>query len=358
MSEKKKSNVKYDDGVCDLTMDGCGSNCNKETCPAMAAGACRGCSSCDFGKTCPKGGCDACCVRCWRKHGQETLEMWIDDVGGLEFNTAKCIKPFCGELPFFIPQVRKTNWLVDHDACMLNIQRFVNKNNMRWFYKKKNFRDSYRLKPSAKTILTFSTEDDLIESIWTRQFTDWGDGKNFWQGLSDFGFSAAISVNYSCFSNHPRMEHALSLKRNILTAQRMAKVGIPVIMDLMWHSEIDFDRLVDWGIDNGMKWYNINCQTMKKASWALDVVFKSADRLFSKDPNARLLISGIIEPGRIKAIVERYGNKIALSNFGAFMHTSYHRYYDIEKKKWIRVEKPLPELWKQNIDMYEAMCKR
>lgn len=356
MASKKSSIEKYEDSVCELTMDGCGSACAKGLCSAMDVGACRGCTNCDFGNDgCPKGGCDYCWVRCWRKSGAETLDMWIEDVGGLSLDDVTCSKPFTGDLPFYIPQIKTTTWGVDHPAWMFNIQRFVNKNNMRWFYKKRDFRESHKILPDASTILSFCTEDDLIEAIWTRQFGDWGDGKNFWQGLGHFNFTAALSVNYSCFSNHPRMEHILNIKRNLLTAQRLAEAGIPVIMDLMWHSELDFDRLVSWGMKQGMKWYNINCQTMKKASWTIKLISKYADKLFDTAGDVKLLINGILEQSRVKKLVKRYGKqRISLCNFGVFMHTSYHRYYDLKQNKWIKVPTPLPDLWRQNLDLYQS----
>lgn len=353
MSNKKQS--KKTASVYEITIDGCGSNCTPETCAAMAAGACHGCTACDFGKECPRGGCDVCWVRCWRRSGADPLARWIEDVDGIGFEGARCVKPFDGDLPFFIPQVKDTTWGVKHSAYMLNIQRFVNKHNLRWFYKKRDFRHSYKMKAKTKVILSFCTEDDLLESIWTRQFQDWGGGKTFWQSLAEFGFDAAISVNYSCFANHPRMEHVLSLKRNLLAAQRLAEAGIPVIMDLMWHTELDFDRLVDWALENKMRWYNINCQTMKKASWAMDLIFKYADRLFEHVPDARLLINGILDIGRVEALVARYGERIALANFGAFMHTVYHRHYDIGQRKWVRIDKPLSDIWKINLGMYEGL---
>jgi len=356
MGRKKKSIEKYEDNVCDITMDGCGSACHKGLCAAMDADACRGCTNCDFkDEKCPKGGCDSCWVRCWRKSGKEDIGVWIDDVNGLTLKNVTCSKPFTGDLPFFIPQIKTTTWEVDNPAWALNIQRFVNKNNLRWFYKKRDFRESHKISKDSATILSFCTEDDLIEAIWTNQFRDWGNKKTFWENLADFKFDAAISVNYSCFSNHPRMEHILNLKRNLLTAQRMADAGIPVIMDLMWHSEIDFDRLVDWGISQNMHWYNMNCQTMKKASWAVKLITKYADKLFDRAGDVRLLINGVLAEDRIKVLVNRYGKKrISLCNFGAFMHTSYHRYYDIGTRKWIRSDSPLSELWKQTLDLYNS----
>jgi len=354
---RKKSAIdRYEDSVTEITMDGCGSACMPGLCPAMDAGACRGCTNCDFADTgCPKGGCNSCWVRCWRKSGKEDIAMWIEDINGLAFDNVVCSKPFDGELPFFIPQIKTTTWGVSHPAWLLNIQRFVNKNNLRWFYKKRDFRESHKINPDARSILTFCTEDDLIEAIWTNQFKNWGGKQNFWQNLAAFNFDAAISINYSCFSNHPRMEHVINLKRNLLSAQRMSKAGIPIILDLMWHSEMDFNRLVNWGISQKMKWYNINCQTMKKASWAVQLVMKYADRLFDMAGDVKLLINGILNEDRVRALVARYGKRrISLANFGAYMHTSYHRYYEPTTREWIRSDDPLSSLWQQTLGLYNS----
>jgi hypothetical protein len=356
MGKRRPSIERYNDAVCDITMDGCGSNCFEGMCPGMDAGACRGCTNCDFRDSgCPQGGCDTCWVRCWRRTGNEPLQLWLDDIDGLGFDNVSCSLPFNGDLPFFIPQIKTTTWGVSHPAWSLNIQRFVNKNNLRWFYKKRDFRESHSINSDAKTVLSFCTEDDLIEAIWTHQFKNWGNKKNFWQNLADFHFDAALSVNYSCFSNHPRMEHIINMKRNLLSAQRMAEVGIPVIMDLMWHSELDFDRLVQWGMRQNMRWYNMNCQTLKKASWALKLVMRYADRLFDTAGDVRLLINGILAEDRIKTLAERYGKqRISLCNFGAFMHTSYHRYFDHNTNTWLRSDAPLSELWAKTLSLYNS----
>jgi hypothetical protein len=354
---RKKTVERYEDRLCDLSIDGCGSACVPESCIASQHNACRGCTDCDFKDSgCKKkvNSCARCWVRCYRR---PDLNEWLKDIKGLDLDKPASYLPFTGDLPFFIPQVKNTTYGIYHPAYMLSIKRFLNPQNLRWFYKKSDFRKAYKISPDTKVLLVFYAEDDLIESIWTNQYNDWGGGKNFWDSLAEFKFDGVASVNYSCFANHPRMEHIINIKRNILTAERLSAAGIPVVLDIMWHSESDFDRLLAWGVEHGTKWYGINCQTLKKASWTLPLIYKYANKVLTADPNARIIINGIINYDRVVGIVKEFGNRVHICNFGAFLNVAHHNGYSIDNKKWLHSDKPLPDLWQETIQAYEDWGK-
>jgi hypothetical protein len=351
------SSRKYDDVVCDITMDGCGSSCTEDACDAMKGGACRGCSRCDFFNKCPeKSGkklqCGECYLRCSRR---ADVADWLKDIGGVELTKCDGFKAFDADLPFFVPQVKDTAYGVDHGAYLLSFQRFLHMHDdgMRWYYKKRNFRHSYKISPDAKVLLHFYAKDNLLELIWRLQDMDWGDGKNFWEHIAGYGFDGVVSVNYSCFSNQPRMEHVINIKRNIITAQQLSKVGVPVILDLMFHSDMDRDRLLVWGRDNGVKWYSMNCQTLKKAHWAVDLISTTVDEVLVAHPGAKVLLNGPFDRKRVTTLAKRFGDNIRVSNC-AFMKISMGLGYDARSNKWLASDDPKESLWRKTIDLYQS----
>lgn len=346
------SSRKFDNSIVELTMNGCGSFCTEELCVAKASGACRGCTNCDFFNKCPQDGCEHCYVRCGR---HTKLQMWLDDVEGLDLDMVKCLNVFNKKLPFFIPQIRDTSLGVEHDVYLISFSRFFRliNNDIKWLYrKKKTLKEAYQIPEKSKMILHFYAKDDLLEIIWRFQDMNWGEGKNLWDVFAEYGFDGAISVNYSCFANQPRMEHVINVKRNILSAQALSQAGIPVILDLMWHSDIDFMRLMKWGVENKINWFAMNFQTLRKGQWAEDLILSSLDKVFKVKPDAKVIANGISSEKRIKAVVKRFGNKVIISNFGAFLKAKSGMLYNEQEGKWVKTGLTKSELWKQTLNMY------
>jgi hypothetical protein len=346
----KLSNRRFDDQICDITMDGCGSFC--EFCPAKIAKTCRGCTRCEFFNNCPQEDCAKCHVRCGR---HSALDMWLNDVDGVLLDEVKCPTVYCGNLPSFVPQIRDTNFGVAHSAYLISFSRFLRLVNgdVKWLYrKKKTIKEAYGIRPEDSLILHFYAKDDLLELIWRFQDADWGEGKNIWQMFADYGFDAAISVNYSCFANQPRMEHILNVKRNILSAGALSKAGIPVIVDLMWHSDVDFDRIIQWGRENSVVWYALNFQTLRKGDWTRDLILSLLDKVFKAVPGACVLANGLTEPKRIKEIVGRFGSQVVISNYGAYIKSCACLVYVEKAKTWLNLGLEKAECWQRAVELY------
>jgi hypothetical protein len=282
--------------------------------------------------------------------------VWIKDVGGFSIDSVKCENVFNGELPVFIPQIKDSCFGVEHGAYLISFTRFLRilDGDVKWLYrKKKTIREAYKIPDKTKLILHFFAKDDLLEVIWRFQDKDWGGGKNIWQVFAEFGFDAVIPVNYSCFGNQPRMEHVLNVKRSILSAESLSKVGIPVIMDLMWHSDVDFDRLLAWGLSRNVQWYSMNFQTLRKGNWALPLIIELLEKVFMSNPNAKVIANGISDEKRIKAIWSKFGDKVVVSNFSAFVKSAQTGLvYDEKCKKWVKTGQDKVECWKKTVDMY------
>lgn len=344
--------------LCEMSMDGCRSACSPEGCEAAAAGYCRGCNYCDFGDPqgkCPAGGCEKCWVRCWRR---KDLDIWMQDIGGLDFNTEKCILPFVGDLPGCVPQIRDDVWNIEHPAYVIPIRRLMNLKKRTLGFRKKGLRYHWNIPASSKLILSFCARDDIIEDIWTRQFEAWDDeGHNFWETLKTYNFDAVLSLDYSCFVNYPRMDHLMAMKRNIITAGRLAEQGIPVILDVMAFCDEDFDRFVLWGREQGMQWYNINYQKTKKVPWVLDLISKKCARILELVPDAKIMVMGVGDAERTGILLNRFPGKLAISTSNLLMHSQYKRVYSEIDHRWIRLGVSCDEAFRRNLAIYNKLGK-
>lgn len=343
--------VKYDDFVYEVTFDGCGSYCH-EVCDAFKTGICQGCIRCDFADKCHGRGCSSCPTRCVRR---DDLQKWLEDVDGLELSTARCEKVFDDNLPFYVPQVKETTWGVQSGAFLYSLSRFLSvEKGVSWFYKKKDFRDAYRVCPGAKSVLHFYMRDTVLELIWSYQDGDWGGGRNFWEHLKDFGFDAVISPNFSCFANFPRMEHHINIKRNVYSASRLAGVGIPVILDLMWHSDGDLDRLLRWGIDNNIRWFAINFQTLRKSAWTMKLVMRSLDKILETVSGAKILVNGVLDYNRVRNLHARYGTSVSVSNC-AFVQVVSGFALNPASGKWEKSGREKEAVWHDVVSLYNDL---
>jgi len=340
--------------LCELSMDGCRSACTPEGCDAAAGGYCRGCNNCDHGDDkCPQGGCSNCGTRCWRRND---IEAWKKDIKGFSFDTEVCSLPFTGELPGCVPQIRDNVWGVSHPAYVIPIRRLMNLKNKTLGFRKHGLRHHWNIPEESKLILSFCARDDIIEYIWTRQFKAWDkDGRNFWEVLADYRFDAALSVDYSCFLNYPRMDHLMSMKRNIITANRLAEHGIPVILDVMIYSDEDLERFVLWGKSQGMIWYNLNFQRTKKVPWVIDIISKRCDRIFELVPDAKIMLTGIGDAERAEIFLKKYPGKIVLSTSNLLMHSQYKRVYSKLENRWIQLPVTPKEAFERNLDIYKKV---
>lgn len=343
---------------CEISMDGCRSFCVPGACEAATDGFCCGCNDCDFGDPqgqCPDGGCEECWVRCWRRNNHAE---WMKDINGLDFNTEKCALPFVGELPGCIPQIRDNVWDIYHPAYIVPIRRIMNLKNRKLVFRQKGIRHHWHIPENSKLIVSFCARDDIIEDIWSRQYQEWDEnGRNFWEVLSDYKFDAALSVDFSCFGNYPRMEHLICMKRNIITAGRLAAVGIPVILDVMTYSDDDYERFLSWGKDNGLIWYNLNYQMTKKVPWVLDLICEKCDKLFAMIPEAKIIITGIGDAERVGILLRRYPGKISISTSNLLMHSQYRRVYSIVDHVWIKQAITPEEAFRRNLAIFNKAAE-
>lgn len=338
-------------------LDGCRSCC--DTCPVThICGGCTGiCRYDSHKKTCPTP-CSDCPARCWRRNN---LDDWEFDLNGFDFNGVTCSKPFTGDLPAYLPQLRENIWGVEHPAYIINIAKLFNPKTKRLLFlggnnrKPGDLRRYWQIPNSAKIILSFCCKDEYIDYIWANQFSKWSENGNFWETLAAYKFDAALSVDYSCFLDYPRLDHITNIKRNALTAQQLALAGIPVILDVMIANMFDLERVIRWGIAQNFKWYHMNFQKTFKIDWMTDIIVERCDKIFTLAPEAHIILSGIGDEERIRFFLAKYPHRIVLSSSNVSIYSNRGWIYNEKTLQWEKSYSPKQELFAKNLDVFRRV---
>jgi hypothetical protein len=337
-------------------IDGCRSTC--DTCHvAQLCGGCTGLCRFDSHKSqCPQT-CHECPARCWRR---SDLDEWEFDINGFQLDEVTCNLRFSGDLPFYLPQVREKIWNIYHPAYIINIAKLMNPQTKKLLYlggapAVNSLRKRWQIPQESKLVLSFCCKDEYIDHIWAHQFEEWSPGKDFWQTVATYSFDAALSVDYSCFLNYPRLDHLTNIKRNVLSAQRLALGGTPVVLDVMIYNMHDLERLVAWGAREGFQWYHLNFQKTYKVPWMKDIITQRCDRILELVPQAKFIISGIGDVERILFFTSRYPGRVALSSANVSIHSNCGRIYDPNSEQWIKSLLGHQQLFQTNLKHFASL---
>jgi len=304
----KQSIQKYDRICPDLFIDGCGSMC--DSCSGQEF--CGGCNQCEK-LNCSSATCTDCEVRCWRINN---LPDWLKDINGLSIDNLSCQNTFKENLPAYIPQLKNSAFMTDHPAYIINIERLLIPKTLRWGFRQRgSIRKCFKIPDASKLILSFCTKDATLERIW--KFSEsWQDQQSFWDGVAYYaehqGLTASFSVEFSCYSNAPRLDHLINIKRNIISAHELSKRGIPIILDAIVRTDADLIRLTQWGKKNDIKWYVLNFQRLRRTQWLLALIEKRIEIVIGAGGNA--IISGIAAPDIASFLINKYGDRISITN--------------------------------------------
>lgn len=128
----------------------------------------------------------------------------------------------------------------------------------------KDLHKKFGVPSQTKIILLAYGADRLIENLWPRR-------KAIFRQLTELGFSAVTSVNYSIWDNQPHAERFINIKRGLLTFEDWQEIDVPVIPHIYWYGRKDMDAWVEWFNKNRVvKVAAINLQTIKNSPrvWA------------------------------------------------------------------------------------------
>ena len=348
--------LKYNRLRTDIPIDGCGSHC--PTC--IAKDICEGCNQCAYDNKCPAAGCNDCGTRCWRR---KDLNIWLQDVGGLDISQQTCPTVFTQkDLPDYIPQVQYNAFNVQHPAYIINIHRVLHPTQLGWCYRKRGIKHHYKIPSSSKLILSFCTKDELLEQIWTHS-DNWYKGESFWDGIANYaGFiaeeqrktrdiDASASIEFSCFADAPRMEHMINIKRNIISAHELSHRGVPMILDAIVRTDLDLKRTLDWGKSQGIQWYLLNFQRTRNVPWMLKLISERLEKVF--EAGGKAIVSGIANPSMIKKLINKYRGRMSITNTIVSMKTNY--YQELNNGQWQKSNMSGDELFQYNLINY---CKQ
>lgn len=278
---------------------------------------------------------------------------WLKDVGGrLDFSDIKIQPRNMPELPIFIPEVdggkmQEYEQEVNHPVYAVNIRRVLNKNTAKILpsWEGRNVREVLGLSPDKKVVLFMFGYDEMIEKIWTCQYKH-----NLWEEIAKMNFDVVAAPNYSIYGEHPRFEHLLNIRRNLLVTARMREAGINAIPNIYWWTEKDFDRNVEWIKHSGIEMIAVNTQTCRTAEdWEFIVngLRRTAEQVGDK---VTVLINGLANPTRIKTAKEILPKVIFASRNVQVRAWNGRRFGPKEKDKVEGISQA--QLFKENIQTY------
>lgn len=201
-----------------------------------------------------------------------------------------------------------------------------------------------------KVVLLGSSPDTTIEALWTQ----W-DLIDFIPTLAKMGFHMVTGINYSVFWGECPVDHAINMKRSLLTYSQMEQAGITAIPHLYWANEWHLQRWVEWlNLNRKVKVVNINCQMAKKYP-DQDFVAYGINYLAQ---NTNQPIHFLLEGPRPKILEQVRGisNRIHIAAKKPAMNAMMRQKHEIENGKLTRQYSSLPRelLLTWNFDIVEA----
>ena len=341
--------LKYNKLREDVPLEGCGSHCAD----CVARSICKGCCMCAYDNNCHQLTCDICDVRCWQR---KDLADWLDDIDGLEIESLECNTPYDYTLPDYIPQLYNSAFKTKEPVYIININKLVKPGAKSWSYRKSGgLKKHYNIPSQSKVIVTFASKDRLLEYIWTNS-EDFFNHKTFWDGLAayhkDKDINAAMSIEFSCFADTPRLEHLINIKRSLISAHEFSKRGIPVILDIPVTSD-GVRRLTQWGSRNNIQWYMMNFQGINDDKWLREIIDDRLQVIFNAGGKA--ILNGLGKVDMIKYLMGQYKGKVVISNTTVSQRTAY--YWQLQDSTWMPHSKmEQGKLFRHNLKAYREMC--
>ena len=293
--------------ICPFYMD------NPDAVEPICSGKNSGCSYCgcaaaEYGHR--TGACNSCPVRCGSR---VDIYDWMADVGGtLSFDDIPATSTIPKSIPRFIPVVdgvaSELDGRISWPAYGIGLRRVYSP--LTWDYKplwkEGTAHDALRIPKERAIILVGYGTDPLVEAFWTRR-------KELYPLLAEKKFDLVLSPNYSMYGNHPRTEHLLNFRRNLLIASEMLDEGIPAVPNIYWFRKEDLDRYILWMEDVEPEAIAINLQTFRTdEDWEVMALPGLTYLAISMPQNIRVIINGTSRKERLAQLVELFGEQLTL----------------------------------------------
>lgn len=237
----KKSACGRDCGTCRFFMDlcpGCPEECRASACSDGQ------CTRCDY--LCP---------------GRPGAIAFLNSMGGPEFPVLKGRKvKWPGEVPQLLPAVAtrftkmpapgQLPWVAMNAARMV-ISRAYDTGGLR--RNNGTMREFARIHKDTRMALHMYIPDPPLEAFWRTR-------EKIYPSLREFDL--VIAPNFSVYSDSPRLEHLINMKRSILVYSEMLSAGIKAVPDISWGSYVDLDRWASYIMENNIPVISTSIQTV------------------------------------------------------------------------------------------------
>lgn len=312
--------------------------CSPESC---------GCATCPVRNFCagPNPRCDAkkctrncgdCRATCNRNPSRTDL---VDSLGGVDFSDVQW-SPFSPDLPIVIPQIHVPVSGSSFTAVAINVSRLFYTSRSTWS-PEKDLRKRFGLPPSCKIVISFFTNDRWMDSFSK-------DIDSVCEELSEFSFDYVMGMDFSNYDNYPRFDTIINLRRRMLSVAKLQEQGLKVIPTLGWCSDLDFQRMLSWCVDNKVSVLGLNLQTVRTptnhAGWPSRL--KRFQALRDGLPDCHFVFVGASSPARARSLVEHVGGNIHFMDAKSLRAAEYHK--DLLGTE--HPELPVLDLFQHNVD--------
>ena len=171
---------------------------------------------------------------------------YLSDAGGphLDIDRADWNHSRLPELPQYIPvlekSVKRLHPLPRRQAYGIPLAKAI------------NVRESFELPPTlaggnvhdklgvcrdTAVVLFMAWKDAVLHRVWRD-----GEVEELWSGVSDQGYSAIVAPNFSVWTDAPRLEHLVEMKRTLVITDMIRRTGLPAIPHLYFTLDRPQDR--------------------------------------------------------------------------------------------------------------------
>ena len=161
--------------------------------------------------------------------------------------------------------------------------------------------DALGLPETCAVVLVGYGTDPLVEGFWTHRH-------ELYELLAAKSFALVLAPNYSIYGNHPRTEHLLNMRRNLVIADELSAAGVPAVPNLYWWRAEDLRRAAAWAADVSPPAVAVNLQTFRQdADWRSMALPGMAYLAGELDPAVRVIVCGTVEPSRVRVLLRLFG---------------------------------------------------
>lgn len=184
--------------------------------------------------------------------------------------------------------------------------------------------DALGLDAGQHAVLIGYSPDSLIERFWERRHADGLIGK-----IAAMGFDLVTTPDYSVYSDQPRAEHLLNMRRSMVVAQELSDAGCNVAPSIYWYRREDLDRWAEWISETGPIAVMIPRHTIKGNQEWRDLsepgLLYLAAMMDRAGVDTKVLISGVSKHDRVQQLGNWFGDRLVIVSQQALQLASQGR---------------------------------